>query len=533
MKIGGSKKKKGVSAVVATILIVMITVLAIGIIWVTILPMIRENLAVSDVCENAGVSIISSQGYTCYKPNNITMVQVSKANTEANVTGLKFSISSYGNSYDYDEQEVAYSTNDYNVYYLNTSEFSKIEKISVVPTVKFGDSEKSCSSISLEDIPLCSASANLVEASAGKLISRSGGSLSSITPGCVTDCSCSSTLLIGQTCPDGCGGNCQGTKRDGSLLAPFAIYNCEQLQNMSNNLTASYDLVNDIDCAGFKNLDGSGFNPIGLTSNIDYSDFTGILEGNGFVVKNLALRSYARTMCGEWSCGYYSSRRGFIASSSGTIKNIGFVNGSYSRPENGVGLGGIVGVLNTEGVIENSFFSGTFNGAWDSGLLVAINYGTISNSYSNGSVSSHYYSGSSYYPSIGGLVGRNYGTISNSYSTASAVYTGGPGWWRAGGLVGQNEGTGKITSSYSTGTPGGYGGFYLGGFVGQNNGEISNSYWDNQTSGKTNMCYAGTCDNSFGKTTIQMKNISTFSTWDSTNVWNLTQDNYPKLKWQN
>jgi FlaG/FlaF family flagellin (archaellin) len=241
MKIGGSKKKKAVSAVVATILIVMITVLAIGIIWVTILPMIRENLAVSDVCENAGVSIISSQGYTCYKPQNITMVQVSKSNSEVNVTGLIFSISSSGNSYDYNEQEVAYSTNDYNVYYLNTSEFEKIEKISVVPVVKSGDSEKSCSALSLDNIPLCSANINLVAVSAGKLIGRSSGyatNVPEVTPACVSNnscaqnictnvnctdscgnnhmgiikpnCSCAENILFEETCKDGCGGTCNG-----------------------------------------------------------------------------------------------------------------------------------------------------------------------------------------------------------------------------------------------------------------------------------------------------------------------------------
>lgn len=244
MKIGGLKDKKGISDVIATILIVMITVLAIGIIWVTILPMIRENLAVSDVCENAGISIISSQGYTCYQSNNITMVQVSKANTNVNVTGLTFSISSLGNSYDYDNQKVAYSTLDYNVYYLNTSEFSEIEKVSVVPVIKFGDSEKSCSAISLDDIPLCSSNINLVEVSSGRLIGRSGTGTKGGTL-CDDSCSCADSLIIGQNCTNPCGTVCYGTKRDGSILAPFAIYNCEEIDS-----SGYYMLQNDVDTEG-------------------------------------------------------------------------------------------------------------------------------------------------------------------------------------------------------------------------------------------------------------------------------------------
>jgi len=255
----------------------------------------------------------------------------------------------------------------------------------------------------------------------------------------------------------------------------YYVSTCKDLQNINNDLKGEYLLLNDIDCSGFKNSDGRVFTPI--------NTFSGVLNGNGFVVKNLVLYVYPKTMCGEWSCSYYRSDRGFIASSSGVIKNIGFVNATYPRSENGIGVGGIVGVLNAQGVIENSFFSGNIGGLWHSGGLVAVNYGTISNSFSSGSVSAGYYASPSFYPCIGGVVGRNYGKILNSYSNASVSYSGGPGWWAVGGIIGENYGlNSKVVNSYFSGVTGSYGGFYRGDITYKNTGVINNSYSGNKDS---------------------------------------------------
>ena len=42
--------KKGVSDVVATVLIIMITIAVIAIVWIGIMPMIRNSLSVGSVC---------------------------------------------------------------------------------------------------------------------------------------------------------------------------------------------------------------------------------------------------------------------------------------------------------------------------------------------------------------------------------------------------------------------------------------------------------------------------------------------------
>jgi hypothetical protein len=170
-------------------------------------------------------------------------------------------------------------------------------------------------------------------------------------------------------------------------------------------------------------------------------------------------------------------------------------------------------------------------GDGDVGGLVGINgEGTISHSYSTGSVTS-----SGYF--VGGLVGRSDGyssTVSNSYSTGSVT-----GNSSVGGLMGIiNEG--NVSNSYSTGNVTGV--TYVGGLIGEHEGEgtISNSFWDIETSGQSNS------DGGTGKNTTEMKNIATFSgaTWDIVAVanadtrnpayiWNIVDDEtYPFLSWQ-
>jgi hypothetical protein len=165
------------------------------------------------------------------------------------------------------------------------------------------------------------------------------------------------------------------------------------------------------------------------------------------------------------------------------------------------------------------------------GGLAGGNYGTVSESYSTGRVTSTL--------SVGGLVGRGRGTVSDSHSACSV--TGKYG----GGLVGENGGT--VSNSYSTGNV--TGDKSVGGLVGYGwtGGIVSNSFWDTETSGQATSA-GGT-----GKNTTEMKDIATFTDtetegldepWDITTVggpgernpaciWNIVDaTTYPFLSWQ-
>jgi len=156
----------------------------------------------------------------------------------------------------------------------------------------------------------------------------------------------------------------------GCDLPPTQIRDWYDLHAVRDNLGGNYLLMNDLDSttAGYMELAseranlGKGWWPIGTSDN----RFTGSFNGQGYEIRDL------------------------------------FIN----RPdENHVGLFGLV---DEEGVIENvDLVNANVAGKQHVGSLVGINSGTLTNSYSSGSMTGDQY--------VGGLVGINEGTVTNSY----------------------------------------------------------------------------------------------------------------------
>ena len=191
-------------------------------------------------------------------------------------------------------------------------------------------------------------------------------------------------------------------------------------------------------------------------------------------------------------------------------------------------IGGLVGSMNETTVVSNSYSTGSMTGDYYVGGLVGVSVNcTVSNCYATGTETGSI--------DVGGLMGLNVGSVSNSYSTGSV--TGTSGSFAVGGLVGWNA-WGTIDNCYSTGSVSGNAS--IGGLVGENTGTVSNSFWDIQTSGQ-NISAGGT-----GKNTTEMQDIITFSgaTWNITTVggigernttyiWNIVNTmTYPFLSWQ-
>lgn len=315
-------------------------------------------------------------------------------------------------------------------------------------------------------------------------------------------------------------------------------------------LSGKYILMSDIDLSGYTN-----WNPIGSSS----TPFTGQFDGNGFVIKNLTISrpgvsyqglfgyigstgkvmnltlenasvsgySYVGSLAGAnlgtitkvySTCSVKANQTSGVAPAGGLVGyNKGIIAdahtfGNVSGYDNTGGLAG----RQEYGTIIDSSSACNVTGTYSAGGLVGGNfYGSIKRSYATGNVTS-----TSYY-FTGGLAGENYyGTIEDSYATGNVKnnyyysYTG--------GLVGKNT-SGTIKNSYSTGNVSGY--TYTGGLVGYNAGSVINSYWDVQTSGLS------TSSGGTGKTTAQMKQQATFSSWDFTNTWAVDEGkSYPYLR---
>jgi hypothetical protein len=205
---------------------------------------------------------------------------------------------------------------------------------------------------------------------------------------------------------------------------------------------------------------------------------------------------------------------------------LGTVSNSYSTANvtGNNNVGGLVGETGG-GTITNSYSAGSVTGIENVGGLMGFNFAdTVSNSYSKGSVT-----GATY---VGGLIGWNRLAVSNSHSTGSVT-----GNSSVGGLVGYNY-YGTLSDCYSTGSV--TGNSSIGGLVGANDGDVSNSFWDTETSGQP------TSDGGTGKTTAEMQDIATFSgtawniiavanpgTRNPSYIWNIVNGvTYPFLSWQ-
>jgi The GLUG motif len=314
---------------------------------------------------------------------------------------------------------------------------------------------------------------------------------------------------------------------DGTPGTPYQISNCVQLQEMNNNLNASYVLMNDIDCSDTINWNGgAGFLSIG---GYFYwtGGFTGTFDGQNHTITGLFINGP------QFAVGLFGSTSGIV-----TIKNVALVDVKIAG---GNYVGGLVGY--NFGTIINSYVTGSVtSGGTGTGGLVGVNYGPITKSYATGSVTGNYGTGglvglhqggtitksyatgsvSGSYAFVGGLVGDNMGTIENSYATGSASGSA----VSIGGLAGANGWYAKIINSYATGSVSGNA-VRVGGLVGYNQGAITNSYWDIETSGQP------TSAGGVGKTTAEMKQQATFIGWDFVNIWAIKEAvSYPYFFWQ-
>ena len=131
-------KKRGISAVVATILIILIVVVGVGIVWKVVLPIFAELefLSYSDVRLN-----IVFQGHTVYdSEQHFAFVQIERGKDEVNVTGIEIGFNFDGTTKTYQSDNVPTPNGKYTYKFnfTNDSEFGIPEdvapdKVTVAP----------------------------------------------------------------------------------------------------------------------------------------------------------------------------------------------------------------------------------------------------------------------------------------------------------------------------------------------------------------------------------------------------------------
>jgi hypothetical protein len=351
-----------------------------------------------------------------------------------------------------------------------------------------------------------------------------------------------------------------GTYSGGSGTAedPYKISTAADLIELGqtdDDYSGYFILTADIDLADqtfTRSLIAADINP---TGSYQGTEFTGVFDGNGHIVRNFVINQPDSHYIGFFgnigSSGQIKNLAlvdayiygnfyvgGLASMNSGTITSCsatGSVNGRSS-------VGGLVG-LNYNGTITSCQVTGSVIGGSDVGGLAGYSFtgritfchatvavtglgenagGLVGQSYS-ATITSCYATGSVSCTGdgVGGLVGfEAYNTVTSCYATGSVS-----GIDYVGGLCGRQEGT--IVSCYATGKVSGSS--YVGGLVGVPGYAITSSFWDIETSGMATSA-GGT-----GLTTAQMKSsiVFTGAYWDFWTVWMMCDGvDYPHLQWE-
>jgi hypothetical protein len=151
--------KRGISAIVATVLIILITVAAVTIVWSMVIPMITKSVEFND--PSMRFDIVSSEGYTFWDSNSgMLYVQVKRGADMANVVGLEVVISVKGNSIQREYgSEMVPEPNQAKTLIISLGAGSPLpDKITVVPIINNeGSIERGTATSQLVDIPIGSA----------------------------------------------------------------------------------------------------------------------------------------------------------------------------------------------------------------------------------------------------------------------------------------------------------------------------------------------------------------------------------------
>ncbi len=299
------------------------------------------------------------------------------------------------------------------------------------------------------------------------------------------------------------------------------ITSAEQLANIKQNLAGKYILMCDIDLSDYGTwtalgnftgeLNGNGYVIKGLTDTRKADNaglFTivtdGVIKNLGFEDIKIIANSSGGAISGSlngttivsncYATGTVSS--GMKASGlSGAARGDVTIENSYAKVNitgTGQDAGGLIGLMAGQNLtISNSFYSGTINGTNSVGGLV----GSVTSGILN--VDSSYVANSTIKGkanSIGGLVGLISSAQEHSISNSSFDGTI-SGTENIGGLIGiNNNGIFSITNSHVSGQIGTTSSKYVGGFIGLNGNnsrrlsvEISNSYSTADITGKDNL----------------------------------------------
>jgi len=174
--------KRGISPIIATILLIVITLAAAGILWSVISPFITNKLGSLSSCQNVDLTINSDK--SCFdSEKGIVSIGLIKGPENITIEKIQF-IFSFEERDKTNIQEIPLEANSQKIYYFNLSSFiityGNPKKVSVAPVILIQGKEKTCQISSSFVLPACSLDASRITPS--NFVSSSGQISSEETP---------------------------------------------------------------------------------------------------------------------------------------------------------------------------------------------------------------------------------------------------------------------------------------------------------------------------------------------------------------
>ena len=328
------------------------------------------------------------------------------------------------------------------------------------------------------------------------------------------------------------------------------IKTAQDLDNIRNNLSGKYILMNDIDLSSYSNWD-----PIGKISadGSVATGFTGILDGNGYSIKNMNINDPVDIEPDSFTSDaaiFKVCNNGLFSVTNGAeIKNVNIENAEiYSL----FCTGGLVGTSIDSRITNCSVTGNIVSQSVVGGLIGATTGCTVSECYSDCDITTKLIGYTGLPVVAGGLIGAvnadtlNIGggsskdKIVNCYALGSIIGIGEPYGAYMGGLTALNEGVisdcyAMVSISQTTEPPttgAGFNDLPPGAIVQANLGEIKDCIYNTDISSGIKDIYdnQGTAVNLKGLTTAEMQDPANWAGWD-TDIWDFST--YPpKLKWE-
>jgi hypothetical protein len=268
-------------------------------------------------------------------------------------------------------------------------------------------------------------------------------------------------------------------------------------------LNGNYLLLHNIDAysTAFR-PNGLGFDPIGGTLETPFP-FTGSIDGYDNSIDNLMINRPEMNTVGLVR----------ILAGRGVIRRVALVGGGIRGRSD---VGAFVG-MNDNSTLLRCSSQTPVTGVGNVGGLIGNNHsGQIIECASIAPVAA-LDNGISQQGAAGGLAGLNMGMIRDSFAKG-LLYA--DNHYSIGGVAGTNLGQGIIQRTYAAGPISADDTANVGGLVGDamDSVYVQSSFWDTDVTGKT------TSDGGTGRTTAQMKQQATFTSWDFAAVWDIRED---------